>query len=168
MGHDNQQWRDLLGDLEPIHRQWCSEHCLLRLSPLLLFPSISFSFQTYLSSCQHNYAMHCLHVIMLMLEHQHKWLTTHPLIIMLTLMYHSCLLLQTLPPQLCFLYTQLHSSYFIFSFYILTSPKGSSTYLYQGFSHWCTLTLIYTNLCADQSIFTHLEAHRFWKPSHST
>ena len=42
MGHDNQWWRDLLGDLGPICRQQCSEHCLLRLSPLLPFPSIFF------------------------------------------------------------------------------------------------------------------------------
>ena len=30
MGHDNQQWRDLLKDLGPIHRWQCSEHCLLK------------------------------------------------------------------------------------------------------------------------------------------
>ena len=30
MGHDNQQWRDLLGDLGPVYRWWCSKHCLLK------------------------------------------------------------------------------------------------------------------------------------------
>ena len=30
MEHDNQQWRDLLKDLGPVRRQWCSEHYLLK------------------------------------------------------------------------------------------------------------------------------------------
>ena len=45
MGHDNQQRRDLLEDLRPIHRQWCSKHCFLRLSPLLLSSLFPFLFR---------------------------------------------------------------------------------------------------------------------------
>ena len=64
IGHDNQQQRDPLRDLGPIHRWWCSEHCLLRLSPLLLFSLLPFHFgliyllismimlyTTFMSSC---------------------------------------------------------------------------------------------------------------------
>ena len=143
MGHDSQRQRNLLGDLGPIRRWQCSKHCLLRLSPPLLLSPISFSFQTYLSSRQHDYAVHCLLISMIMpytafissclcLSVSMNDSPPTLLIIMLILMCHSCLLLQTLPPQLCSLYTQLRSSYFTFSFYIFTSPKGSSTYLYQA------------------------------------
>ena len=60
MGHDNQQQRDLLGDLGPVCRWQYSEHHLLkRLSPLPLSSPIFFLFWTYLYHCQHDYTLHC-------------------------------------------------------------------------------------------------------------
>ena len=70
--YDNQRQRDLLRDLGPIYRWQCSKPYLLRLSPPLLLSPIFFPFWTYLSSHQHDYAAHCLHIIMLMLEYQHE------------------------------------------------------------------------------------------------
>ena len=79
MGHDNQQQRDLLRDLGPIHRQWCYKHCLLKAESITSLLLISFSFWTYLYCYQHDYATYHFHVIMLMLLHQHNWLISHPL-----------------------------------------------------------------------------------------
>ena len=132
MGHDNQWWRDLLGDQGPVCRWWCSEHHLLKAEStasflshlpfiLDLFILLSAWLCCTLPSCHHAYTL------------VSAWMTCHlPLIIMLTLICHSHLLLQTLPPQLCSLYTQLHSPYFHISFYIFTGLKGSLTYLYQA------------------------------------
>ena len=80
------------------------------------------------------------------------WMTHHLLlIIMLTLLCYSYLLLQTLPLQLCSLYIQLRSPYLYIFFYALTGSKGVPYLFIPGFSCWCTLTLIYTNICTDQS-----------------
>ena len=62
--YDNQQQRNLLRDLGPLHRQQCSEHCLLtRLSPLPLPYSFSLHFRLiyilismimpHITSCHH-------------------------------------------------------------------------------------------------------------------
>ena len=60
MRYDNQWWRNLLRDLGPVHRWWCSKHHLLkRLSPPPLSFSISFYSQTYLYHHQHDYTPHC-------------------------------------------------------------------------------------------------------------
>ena len=73
MGHNNQWQRDLLRDLESICRWQCSEHHLLKAESITSLLSISFSFRTYLYDHQHDYATHCLHVIMLTPLHQHDW-----------------------------------------------------------------------------------------------
>ena len=111
MGHDNQWWRDLLGDLGPICRWRCSEHHLLRAeSTASLFFHFLFISDLFISlsawlclvplSCHHAYAL------------ASAWLTHPPLlVIMLTLICHFCLLLQTLPPWLHSLYAQPYSSY---------------------------------------------------------
>ena len=114
IGHDNQQWRNLLRDLGPICRQRCSEHCLLKAESItsllsyFLFTSDSFisslAWLCHVSlSCHHVYALASTQL-------------THPLslIIMLTLICHFCLLLQILPPQLSSLYAQPHSPYFYY------------------------------------------------------
>ena len=44
MGHDNQWQKDLFGDLGPVRRWQCSEHCLLKGWVHCLSSSISFSF----------------------------------------------------------------------------------------------------------------------------
>ena len=57
--HDNQQQRDFLRDLKPVHRWQCSKHHPLKAestTSLLPFP---FHFWTYLYHRQHNYAPHC-------------------------------------------------------------------------------------------------------------
>ena len=69
MEHDNQRWRDLLGDLGPVCRWRCSEHCLLKkLSPLSLSSSISFSFSGLFISSSAWLCLTLLHVIMLTLS----------------------------------------------------------------------------------------------------
>ena len=129
MGYDNQWQRDLLGDLGPVCRWWCSKHHLLKaesiafppyfLSFLDLFISSSAWLYHALPSYHHAYAFTSAQL-------------TNPLslIITLTFLCHSCLLLQTLPPWLHSLYMQPHSPYLHISFYTLTGPKGSLTYLY--------------------------------------
>ena len=56
---DDQQWRDLLRDLGPVCRQWCSKHCLLKAESTTLFPFYFTSFQTYLYHHQHDYSLYC-------------------------------------------------------------------------------------------------------------
>ena len=68
-------------------------------------------------------------VIMLMFLCQHNYLISPHLIIMLTTICHSCLLSQTLPPWLHFLYVQPHNSYFHFPFCIFIGPKALFIYL---------------------------------------
>ena len=104
VGHDNQQQRDLLRDLGPIHRWRHSKHCLLKAESITsffsyflfildLFMLLSAWLSHVLPSCHHAYTFAL------------AWLT-HPLslIIMLTPICHSHLLLQTLPSRLCSLY----------------------------------------------------------------
>ena len=93
MGHDNQQWRDLLRDLGPICRWWCSKHHLLKakstasLSSYFLFISDLFML---LSAWLHHASPSCHHAYPL----ASAWMTHHLLlVIMLTLLYHFCLLL---------------------------------------------------------------------------
>ena len=111
MGYDNQWQRDLLGDLESVCRQWCSEHHLLKAESTASLLSY-FLFISDLFILSSAWLCHIL------LSHHHAytlvsaWLTHPPsLIIMLTLICHFCLLLQTLPPQLHSLYAQPCSPY---------------------------------------------------------
>ena len=91
VGHDNQQWRNLLGDLGPVCRWWCFEHCFLKGWVHCPFPfPFHFIFgliyiivniiTSYTASRHHTYTL------------VSAWLT-HPfhLIIMLTLVCHCCL-----------------------------------------------------------------------------
>ena len=166
VGHDNQRQRDLLRDLGPIHRWWCSKHCLLKaesiasFSSYLLFISDLFlllsAWLCHISpSCHHAYTFVSAQL-------------THPLslVIMLTLICHSRLLLQTLPSWPCSPYMQPHSPYLLFPFILLPALNGPLL-IYTGL-----LPLIYLNLDLYQStcwsIFSHFEACCFWKPFHLT
>ena len=92
MEHDNQWWRDLLGDLGPVHRWQCFKHHLLK-GWVHHFSSFLFSFHFGLiciiismimpctASCHHAYTL------------VSAWLTHSSLLmIMLTLTCHFCLL----------------------------------------------------------------------------
>ena len=93
VGHNNQWWRDLLRDLRPICRWWCSEHHLLRAeSTASLLSHFLFILDSFISLS----AWLCL----VSLSHHHAYAPasaqlTHPLplVIMLTLICHFCLLL---------------------------------------------------------------------------
>ena len=93
MGHDNQWQRDLFGDLGSVCRWWCSKHHLLKAESIASLLS------------------HFLFILDLFISLS-AWLT-HPssFVIMLTLICHFHLLLQTLPPRPCSLYVQPHSPY---------------------------------------------------------
>ena len=73
------------------------------------------------------------------------------------------LILQILPPWLHSLYAQLHFSFISLFFYILTSPRMASIYLYQASLIHVTLILIYT-IYHIWSIFTCFKACCLWKP----
>ena len=93
VGHDNQQWRDLLRDLEPICRWWCSKHCLLKAESIT-----SFSFCFLFISDLFMLSLAWLHHISPSCHHAYVFVSarlTHPLslVIMLTLICYSCLLL---------------------------------------------------------------------------
>ena len=130
IGLDNQWWRDLLRDLGPVHRWRYSKHFRLKAESIDFPPShfLSFSDLFILSSAWLHHKLPSCHHANTFVS---AWLT-HPLslIIMLTLLCHFHLLLQTLPPQLHSLYMQPHSPYLHISFYTLTGPKESLTYLY--------------------------------------
>ena len=93
VGHDNQGQRNLLRDLGPIYRWWCSEHHLLKAeSTASLLSHFLFILDLFISSS----AWLCL----ILLSHHYAytlasaWLTYPPsLVIMLTLICHSHLLL---------------------------------------------------------------------------
>ena len=120
---------DLLEDLGPVHRWWCSEHRLSKAestAPLSLLFHFHFRLIYILISI----------IITCTTSHHHAytlmsaWSPHFPhFITMFTIICHSCLYSQTLPPQLCSLYVQPCSSYFHFPFYIFTGPKGLFTYL---------------------------------------
>ena len=76
---DNQRQRDLLRDLGQFIDGDVLSITFWRLSPLPFLLLISFYFWTYLYHHQHDYTMHYLHVIILMLSHQHNWLIFYPL-----------------------------------------------------------------------------------------
>ena len=103
MEHDNQRWRDLLGDLGPVCRWWCSKYCLLK-------------GWVYHLSFHFLFTLGLIYIIISLIapctaSHRHAYTLvsaqlTHPslLIIMLTSICHFCLPLWTLPPWLCSLY----------------------------------------------------------------
>ena len=91
MGYDNQQQRDLLGDLGPVYRWQCSKHCFLK-DWVYCFSSFPFPFhfQTFYIFISLNmpYTALCHYAYTLV----SAWLTHLPFfIIMLTPMCHFCL-----------------------------------------------------------------------------
>ena len=91
MGHDNQQQRDHLGDLGPVHRQWCSEHRLLKAeSTTSLLSHFFFILDLFILSS--SWSCHVLLSCHQAYAPISAWLT-HPLslVIMLTLICYFCL-----------------------------------------------------------------------------
>ena len=93
MGCDNQWQRDLLGDLESVRRQWCSEHCLLKAESTA-------SLLSYFLFISDLFILSSVWLCHVLLSHHHAytlasaWLTHPPsLVIMLTLICRFCLLL---------------------------------------------------------------------------
>ena len=94
MRYDHKRWKDLSRDLGPVHRQQCSEHCLLKgwvhhlyflisyfILDLFIFKSAWLCPHT--TSCHHAYAL------------TSAWLCPSLcFVIMLTTMCYSCLLLR--------------------------------------------------------------------------
>ena len=162
MGHDNQQWRDLLGDLGSVCRCQCSEHCLLKAESTAPLLSISFLLQTYLYHCQHDYTSHCfmsshLHSCVSMIDsspslHNHAYSYMSFPLTLIDITFLAAL-------SLCIASWSL---FLLFPFIFLLALKGLLP-IYTGL-----LPLMYFNLNLYKymcwSIFSHFKAPCFWKP----